>query len=129
MDKYWLKKWYAPSNLLIAIGELGNNIYERELLRVIFMKYEELYAKNNKFHKITVRVHYTEFSVCMKRQKFAETIKALREKGIIKYTASKGRKGGHHIDIITEKIVEKIKAKKYNITDITEVDSFEWKFS
>ncbi|MGB3948568.1 MAG: hypothetical protein WBM13_11330 [Bacteroidia bacterium] len=129
MVKYWLKKWYAPSNLLIAIGELGENIYERELLRVIFMKYEESYAKNNKFHKITVRIHYKEVSCCMKRQKFAETVKALREREIIKYVASKGRNGGHHVDIITGKIVEKIKAKKHNVTDIMEVDSLNWRFS
>jgi|GEM_PF-3372282 hypothetical protein len=114
--------WYSPNNIIKTIGTLGADIYEREILRVIFISYMKQYSKANKLHKICIELSYADFEGVMGRKKYFESIKALKEREVILYDSTKGRKGHQQVYIITPKIVEEIKAKKFSLKELLEGD-------
>jgi hypothetical protein len=110
--------WYSSNQMLKAIGTLGENLYERELLRLIFVKYISSYFKNKRETNSLVYLKHTDFEKVMGRNSYMSSLKSLQQKGIIKYSAKMGKPGGHNASIITEAIVMAIKAKGISVDEI-----------
>jgi len=120
---YQFRTWYAPDKMLLTIGDHGQTIYERELLRVIFLRYIKAYAKNTKEHKINILLSYKDFKPIMGRKMYFDTIRTLKEKDVIEYVSVRGSRGGQQVGIITNKIVCAIKAKRFDTNELLESDT------
>jgi len=129
MEAYKLKRmvWYAPERVVVAVGLLGKNIYERELLRTIFCKYFVEYRKDNRFPKTIITLKWADVEDVMCNKTYFDSMKALRSRGIIEWTSTLGRKGCQHVGIITKAVVPAIANKQYQDNNIIlEADEIVW---
>lgn len=125
--KFKYKVWYIPEQVLIVIGELGTNIYERELLRTIFCKYFAVYRKDNRLHKVQITIKSSDVADAMSQKTYFDAMKALRKRNVIEWNSTLGRKGCQHVSIITNEIVTKIASKEFkNSTILFDNDKIDW---
>lgn len=115
---YRYKTWYASTKMLDAIGALGSNIYEREILRVLLLRYSKVYSKDIFHHKVDVHVKPSDFSSVMGRKKYFDSLKNLKVNNVIDYSSVKGRKGYQVVSLITSKTVGQIKAKRFAVAEL-----------
>jgi hypothetical protein len=118
--------WYASSKIIDAIGILGDTIYEREILRLALGRYMKIYSKKNTNHKVNIPLSFSDVSGVMGRKKYFDSIASLKQRSVIEYTSKKGRKGYQEVSMITRKVVDIIKAKKFTTDGLLTSDSIEW---
>lgn len=110
--------WFSSNRMLGTVRLLGENLYEREVLRMIFEKYIAAFYKNRWLPHTLVELKYSEFNSVMGRNSYLNALKALKQRGIIHCEAKKGKPGGHTINIITEPIVNSIISRGTCIEEI-----------
>lgn len=115
---YRFKTWYASTKMLGAIGTLGSNIYEREILRVLLIRYSSIYSKDIYHHKVNVHLKPSDFSSVMGRKKYFDSLKNLKTNEVIEYSSVKGRKGYQIVSLITSKTIGQIKAKRFSVAEL-----------
>lgn len=118
--------WYSASKKLEAVAILGEDLYEREIIRFIFCRYARLYGKDYYQHKILVPLSFKDFKNCMSRKRYFTAMERLSQRSVIKYTAVKGPKGYHEVSIITEPIIKAIVAQKCRNWDLLNEDEIFW---
>lgn len=101
--------WFTTGKMMKAIG-LGANVYEREVLRMIFLAYYKGFwnSENKRESHILCFIKYDPKTAGMGRGSFHKALKNLQERGIIQYRGRAGSKGGHDVSIITPPIVKAI---------------------
>ncbi len=111
--------WFTSNNMMKAIGELGETVYEREVLRIIFISYfTKFFTAENKRETHTLCwIKYEVEKSGMSRGSYHKALADLQARGIIRYKGRQGSKGGHDVSIITEPIVKLIK-HKFKASDI-----------
>ncbi|MBN8695169.1 MAG: hypothetical protein J0L87_01455 [Bacteroidetes bacterium] len=114
------KLWYSSHQMPKAIGQHGNNLYEREVLRLLFQKYIPACYRKNSLPHVIVELKFSEFKNLMGRNSYMNALKSLKERGIIQYTAKMGKPGGHNVSIITRPIVESIRAKHTCVEELVD---------
>lgn len=121
-----LKVWYAPDKIIPMIRCVTNNLYEREILLLLFEKYIPAYRKDNSIPDRQIIISYKELSSLMADKTYYTALHALKHRGVIKTNGIRGRKGGHQVSIITQPIVSRIVSREFSTEHITGTDSIAW---
>lgn len=126
-DRKKIKVWYSVGKMLPAC-DLGQDLYQREILRFLFSAYNDQYLKNPSDHKITIGINAKDFENVMSPRKFSSTIKELSDLGIVKYDYAGGQGAKIQVSIVTEPVVRAIIRKSITLSaeDVLSADKIDW---